>query len=188
MAETTSPDPKYFQSIPWCAKLLEEPNIVITPALSREYKESTEDALFAETLKSDDTIRAFLSFYKQPATAEVARIDEIHTLLSLGYRVNGYPHLCHGGIVATILDEVMGSLLSVNKALGHIKGSSVTAYLNVTYLKPVATPQTVLVTARLRDVKRQKYYVEALVKDSCGVVLAKAEALWIGLKELKEKL
>lgn len=40
-------------------------------------------------------------------------------------RLNGYPHLCHGGIVATIMDEVMGTLLAVNKSLGdaNIKGA-----------------------------------------------------------------
>lgn len=107
----------------------------------------TEDALFAETLKSDETICAFSSFYTQPAPG-VAQIDEVHTLLSLGYRLNGYPHLCHDGIVVTIIDEAMGTLLVVNKSLRNadIESAPVTAYLNVIYLKPVATPQTVLVT------------------------------------------
>lgn len=182
-------DQNYFQSIPWCAKLLGEPNLVITPAFSRQYKESTEDALFAETLKSDETIRAYLSFYRRPAPG-IGRIDEVYALLSLGYGVNGYPHVCHGGIVATIMDEIMGSLLTVNRSLGNadINDSAVTAYLNSTYLKPVATPQVILVTARFREVKGKKYYIDATVKDHCGAVLASAESLWIGLTKSKEKL
>src|SRR5438477_8666761 len=112
----TYPDQDHFHSIPWCAKLLNEPEFIITPTFSRQYKESTEDALFAKTLKTDDTIGACLSLYKRPASG-VSRINEVRTLLSLGYGVNGNSHLCHGGIVATIIDEVMGILLTVNKNL-----------------------------------------------------------------------
>jgi hypothetical protein len=52
--------------------------------------------------------------YKKP-TASDAQIEEIQTLLALESGINGYPHICHGGTVATNLDEVMGILLSVNK-------------------------------------------------------------------------
>ena len=185
----TDLDREYFQSILWCARLLDESDFVIIPTVSRQYKESTEDALFAETLKTHDTVRACLSLYKRPAPG-VARVDEVRMLLSLGYRVNGYPHLCHGGIVATIIDEVMGTLLTVNKDLENatIRVATVTAYLNITYLKPIATPQTVLVTAKLGKVKGRKHYIEASVKDGSGTVLAKAEALWLGINGSKEIL
>jgi acyl-coenzyme A thioesterase PaaI-like protein len=189
MAEASQePDLAHFQNIPWCAKLLSSPNVVITPTNSREYKASTEDALFAETFKTDDTISACLSFYSRPAP-ESPRIEEIHTLLTLGYRLNGYPARAHGGVVATLIDEVMGSLLSVNKklGLGATQGDTVTAYLNVTYLKPVGTPGTVLVSARFKEVTGRKHFLEATIKDGSGEVLAKSEALWIGLERSKSK-
>ena len=171
------PDQHCFQSIPWCIKFRRNSTTSSLLASSQQYKDSTEDALFAETLKNDEIVRAFLSFYRRPALG-VARIEEVHTLLSLGCRLNGYPHLCHGGIVATIMDEVMGTLLVMNKSLRNadIKGAPVTTYLSVTYLKPVATPQTILVSARFREVRRQKYYIEATVNDRCGAVLARAES------------
>jgi acyl-coenzyme A thioesterase PaaI-like protein len=192
MAETSQePDLAHFQNIQWCAQLLLSPNIVITPTNSREYKASTEDALFAETFKTDDTISACLSFYSRPAPG-IPRIEEIHTLLTLGYRLNGYPARAHGGAVATLIDEVMGILLSVNKKLGFVatQADTVTAYLNVTYLKPVETPGTVLVSARIKEVTGRKHFLEATVKAGSGEVLSKAEALWIGLEtfESKEKL
>jgi acyl-coenzyme A thioesterase PaaI-like protein len=189
--EGQEPDLAHFQNIPWCAQLLSSSNIVITPTNSREYKASTEDALFAETFKTDDTIRACLSFYSRPAPG-IPRIEEIHTLLALGYRLNGYPARAHGGVIATLIDEEMGMLLSVNKKLGFLgtQGDTVTAYLNVTYLKPVETPGTVLVSARFREVTGRKYFLEAMIKAGSGEVLAKAEALWIGLEKSnsKEKL
>lgn len=189
MAAMNSSDQEYFHSIPWCAKLLDNRDLVITATPSRQYKESTEDAMFAETLKTDDTIKACLSFYKQPPF-EARHVDEVNMLLSLGYRVNGYPHLCHGGVVATIVDEVMGNLLTVNKNMTNaaIRGANVTAYLNITYLKPVATPQVVLLTAKFREIKARKYYIDASVKDGGGAFLAKAEALWIRVDRSKENL
>lgn len=174
-------DLAYFQSIPWSARLLEDSDIVITPTYSREYKASTEDSLFAETLKTEDTIRACLSFYKQQAV-ESERIDAVHTLLSLGHGVNGYPRVAHGGIIATIVDEVMGILISINKERGleSTQGDTVTAYLHVNYLKPVATPQAVLVSAKFREIAGRKHYIDGIVKDGSGTVLITAEALWIG--------
>ena len=93
-----------------------------------------------------------------------------------------------------MLDEAMGILLLVNKGLGENKHDGetidhlVTAYLNVTYLKPVMTPQTVLVTANLKKIEGKKLYIEGKVKDAEENMLAKAEALWLELKRSKEKL
>src|SRR5215469_10640366 len=186
MATCDAADLQHFRSISWCADLLDDPAFIITQTISRQDKSSTEDALFAETLKTEDTISACLSMYKRPTTG-VARIDEVRTLLTLGYRLNGYPHVCHGGIVSTIMDEVMGMLLSVNKDLegAIVREATVTASLNITFIKPVKTPGTVLVTAKFKDITGRKYFIESSVRDANGVVLAKAEALWIGLNGSK---
>lgn len=100
--------------------------------------------------------------------------------------------MLHGGIIATLMDDVIGTLLTINKyhktgkSLSH---NTVTAYLNVKYLRPVKTPQTVLVLAASRetpDGKSRKYRMEAEIRDGEGVVLAKADSLWIRLeKEVK---
>lgn len=192
MAEASQePDLAHFQNIPWCAQLLSSPNIVVTPTNSREYKASTEDSLFAETFNTNDTISACLSFYSRPAPG-TPRIEEIHTLLTLGHSLNGYPAIAHGGVVATIIDEVMGTLLLVNRrpGFGATQVEAVTAYLNVTYLKPVETPGTVLVSARFKEITGRKFFLEATVKSGSGDVLSKAEALYIGLERSmsKEKL
>ena len=71
--------------------------------------------------------------------------------------------------------------LGENKHDGEIIDHLVTAYLKVTYLKPVMTLQTVIVTANLKNIKGK-------VKDAEENVLAKAEAVWLGLKRSKEKL
>ena len=75
-------------------------------------------------------------------------VQELHVSLSFacssvwGYHVNGYTHICHGDVVGTIIDEAMGMLSTLNKNLtaSPSRSTTFTAYLNVTYLKPVATP------------------------------------------------
>ena len=113
-----------IRSIPWCAALISGPNIVSLPTASRAPKTSTGDALFVQTPKTPDTISGCLTFYEQPGGLSAlasAPINKIKTLLSLGSGLNGYPHAAQGGLVATLVDETMGLLLSVNK---HSKGVS----------------------------------------------------------------
>ena len=175
-------DHEHFLSIPWCAKLLAETDIVTVPTPSRQRKESTEDELVAITLKSEKTIRSWLTFYKRPAPG-TTRVDEVYNLLSLGPGVNGYAHLVAGGIIAVILDECMGILGTINQRLG-VEGAAgflVTANLNINYVKAVPTPGIYLATATLRELKGRKCYFDASIKDGEGSILATAESLWIDI-------
>ena len=181
----------FFLSTPWCAKLLNDPEFVPRPTPSRKYKSSTEDAFFAKTLKTEDTVSAVTTFYRKPAP-EATHVEELRMLVSLEYGVNGWQHMAHGGIVGALLDEAMGSLSTINTTLrDHPKsgdnaqptGYMVTAYLNVTYLKPVVTPQIILVTASFKELKGTKHYIDGEVKDADGTVLAKAESLFLELRK-----
>ena len=173
-------DHEYFLSVPWCAGILEETDIVIVPTPSRQRKESTKDELIAVTLKTEKTIRSWLTFYTRPAPG-TTRVDEVFNLLSLGPGVNGYVHLVAGGIIAVILDECMGVLGAINQGLGveGAAGSLVTANLNINYVKAVPTPGICLATVTLREFKGRKCYFDASIKDSEGSILATAQSLWI---------
>lgn len=181
----------FFLSTSWCAKLLNDPDFVPRPTPSRKYKSTTEDALFAETLKTKDTISAVTTFYRKPVPADTY-VKEVRMLVSIEYGVNGWEHMAHGGVVGAILDEAMGTLASINSQLqkgsqneddGQAIANMVTAYLKVTYLKPVATPQIILVTANLKEIRGTKHYIDGEMKDADGTVLAKAESLWLGLRK-----
>lgn len=178
-------DLSHFHAIPWCASLLLAPDVTVlpTPSNCRSLKPSTEDALFALTLNTDDTISALLYFHKRPPPGQ-KRIDEISALMTLGYRLNGFANVVHGGIIVTIIDEAMGFFLGQNIERGAFlsMGDVMTADLRVRFLRPVATPQTVCISVRFREVKGRKYFVEADLKDGEGTVLAKGEALWISAK------
>ena len=173
-------DHEFFLSIPWCASLLAEADIVTVPTPSRQRKESTEDELIAVTLKTKKTILSWLTFYKRPAPG-TTHVDEVYNLLKLGPGVNGYAHLVAGGIIAVILDECMGILGTINQRLG-VEGAAgflVTANLNINYVKAVQTPGIYLATTTLRELKGRKCYFDASIKDGEGSILATAESLWI---------
>lgn len=186
----------FFLSTPWCAKLLNDPDFIPRPTPSRKFKSTTEDALFAETLKTVDTISAVTTFYRKPAP-EATHVEEVRLLVSLEYGVNGWAHMAHGGIVGAILDEALGTLSAINHGLGKHPQSGndgqfisqmVTAYLKVTYLKPVVTPQIILVTASVKEIKGTKHYIDGEMKDADGTVLAKAESLFLELRKSRAML
>ena len=173
-------DLEYFQSVPWCAKLLAEPNVVIVATTSRQKKETTMDELFAVTLNTERTIRSWLTFYKRPVPGATS-LDELYSLVSVGPGVSSHADLVAGGIIGSILDECMGNLDLVNRTLGFMGAESftVTAKLNVNYLKVVPTPGDYLVTATLREVKGRKYYFVGSIKSGEDTLLATAESMWI---------
>lgn len=39
---------------------------------------------------------------------------EVRTIMELGDGLNGHPRICHGGFVATMLDEIFGVLITLN--------------------------------------------------------------------------
>ncbi|KAK6224686.1 thioesterase superfamily protein [Colletotrichum tabaci] len=201
--KSANPDMQHFLGIPWCAALLSESGIVRDTAPSRFPKPSTEDQLFSTTLHTEETIAAYLAFYKRPSSPASSSsssssssamtpgssgggnlIRGLRALLTLRSGVNGYPNVSHGGIVATVLDETIGMIFLINKAEGLIPEEAyMTAYLNVTYVRPVATPQTVLCVVEVVSVKGRKWLIEGRIEDEEGRVLAKAESLFVRLKE-----
>ena len=185
-------DPSYqrFASTPWCAALLSDPALRAMPMLSRNPKASTEDSLFAETLKTPKTITDTLCFYKKPSEMNLQQIDEAFTLYAIGSGMNGMPGGAHGGIVATLLDETLSFLIARNLDLEQaaVRPQVVTAYLNTQYLKTLETPATVLVTVRLTGKEGRKWYLEGSIGNGEGEVFAKAQSLWIELKKRRLKL
>ncbi|KAK1050686.1 hypothetical protein LTR74_017001 [Friedmanniomyces endolithicus] len=167
-----------FLRIPWAAALLNRPNVICRVPGSRQPKQSLEDSLFAEILKTSRTINSCIAFYTKPSDSD-GNITEVSTLITIGDGMNGHPNILHGGIVASIIDEAMGILQSVNHERDHMtkvgKGlahgesppqafGSFTATLHIKYLKPVHTPDSLLVTARYTKREGRKEWIHAEVK------------------------
>ncbi len=200
-----------FLRIPWAKSLIDRPNTVFRVPNSRRYKSSTEDSLFAETLKTSRTLRSALVFYQKPPP-ELERVEEVSTLFTLGDGINGHANMMHGGIIATLLDEAMGMLQGANNehkhssavAQGKAEGElpppvrpSFTAEMKIKFLKPVQTPGALIVNAKYIKSEERKEWIYAEIKqrenadedyDGDVVLCATAEALFIEPKPRTSKL
>ena len=120
----------YFQSIPWCAVLLEKPGIVpYTPTCRLEPDANgalpTQDQFFRVNLRSSDLIPYAIGFYQDPFSPAIISPSPtlsglrllIHSstlMLDLRPGTNGYNGAAHGGLISTLIDEAMGSLIYIN--------------------------------------------------------------------------
>lgn len=191
-----------FLRIPWTASLVSKPNLIIRVPGSRLPKATNEDSLFATTLKTPSTVRSCISTYNRPEP-DAKYIDLVSTFVTLGTDLDGHPGILHGGIVASLIDEAMGILQSVNHERDHLmavgKGlvdgelpatglGSFTAYLNIKFLRPVRTSAAVQIVAWYVKREGRKDFIEAEVRQNVGggeddsgevVVCAKGEALFV---------
>jgi uncharacterized protein (TIGR00369 family) len=93
----------------------------------------------------------------------------------LDERYTGPPGHCHGGIIATILDEAMGK---VNKLRNVV---AVTAQMTIDYLRPVPLHKPLRVESREVSSLRQKHVNVGEILNQKGEVLARGEALFISV-------
>jgi len=82
----------------------------------------------------------------------------------------GWQGITHGGLVCTLLDEVMAK---AGQAAGH---DGVTAEMTVRFRKPVPTEAEVLVAGRITEIRGRLASTEAEITDGEGNVLASAKA------------
>ena len=91
----------------------------------------------------------------------------------LPHKFWGPPKHCHGGIVATILDEAMGK---VNKLHNLV---ALTSTMQVTYLKPVPLLKPLVVEGWEQRVRGREHYRAAEIRNRDGEVLATSKAKFI---------
>ena len=93
--------------------------------------------------------------------------------IKLDARFAGPPGYCHGGIIATLLDEVMAKL---NKLHGV---TAVTGHLAVDYLRPVPLGRPFRLEAREVRVGGRRRFREAEIVNRKGEVLARGQGVFI---------
>jgi uncharacterized protein (TIGR00369 family) len=93
----------------------------------------------------------------------------------LGKRYTGPPGHCHGGIIATILDDAMGK---VNKLRNVV---ALTSQMTVDYLRPVPLSTPLRVEARELTVEGRRHTNVAEISNEQGHVLARSKATFIAI-------
>jgi len=98
-------------------------------------------------------------------TSEVNEDDDpvvVVAVVELGHSVTGHPGVVHGGILALLMDDVLGYAY---EALGDVP-FAVTANLNINYLQAVPSGSTLLIEARLQQREGRKLYWKVRVLDA----------------------
>src|SRR5438445_11769814 len=93
----------------------------------------------------------------------------------LGKRYTGPPGHCHGGIIASILDDAMGK---VNK-LHHVV--ALTKEMTVEYLKPVPLRTPLHVEGRAVSVNGRQHINEAEIRNDKNEILARSKGIVIAI-------
>jgi acyl-coenzyme A thioesterase PaaI-like protein len=170
-----------FASVPWCSELLSNPDVEVCIPPCRASGKDVEYELWERTLSTSNTIPEFLALYTRTEKND-SRIHNIKLLANLKNGLDGFPGVCHGGMVATLLDESMVSLILMNVSRGALSCPWYgTVSLNLLFQKPVKTPATVLVAVNLDKVEGRKLHITATLQDGSGKALAKCSAMFVGL-------
>lgn len=88
----------------------------------------------------------------------------------------GAEGIVHGGIQATLLDEIMG--LAAHSSLSREEHRIVTAELSVRYRRPVPIKTVLWVRGHLARVEGSNLFLSAEIADGDGAVLTEAEGRW----------
>ncbi|KAF5865910.1 hypothetical protein ETB97_001978 [Aspergillus alliaceus] len=186
---------EHFTSIPWCAKLLSAdpaaPNNHSQPIpfISQSFNpESPEhDQFVGTTLTSPQALRRGLGVFR-PEDPEHTRdptrpITKVISLYTVGNGLCGFKGILHGGMIMTLFDEVTGSVVEINMALGKKWIQSglmmVTGSLSVKFLRPVPVNSEVCATAWLEKIEGRKAMIRAEITGSEGERMATAESVWV---------
>ncbi len=102
----------------------------------------------------------------------------------------GAPQVVHGGIQATMLDEVLGyscrtAFLDEDASLGEKNGGDgiviVTAEFSLRYRIPVPTGANLVLRADVERVDGRNVFVKGAILDEGGRELTRGEARWVRL-------
>ncbi len=104
--------------------------------------------------------------------------DEVVTSIAFPKKFQGYRDVVHGGLLSTVLDEAMVTLINMRGRL------AVTAELNVRFLKPLPVESPLEVRARLTGSRGKVYEVEATGTLQDGTEVAKATSRCIDMGPL----
>lgn len=108
-----------------------------------------------------------------PLDVEMCGDDRVRAVITLGAAYEGPPGCVHGGIVAALLDQIMGTVPWVAGSPG------MTAYLHLNYRKPTRLGRELTIEAWLERKDGWKTFVNGSITDAEGTVTADAEGLFV---------
>ncbi|OGX41052.1 MAG: hypothetical protein A3C53_06720 [Omnitrophica WOR_2 bacterium RIFCSPHIGHO2_02_FULL_68_15] len=93
----------------------------------------------------------------------------------------GYTDIVHGGMLALVLDELMGNLL------WQLERPAVTAELTVRFRRPAKVGEPLVCQAQVESEERRSVWMTASATTSDGAVVADARARYVQVKSASHK-
>src|SRR5271154_1251529 len=98
----------------------------------------------------------------------------------LGAEYQGAFGIIHGGVIALVLDEVMGKVCRFRGV------RAVTAEMNIEYLKPVRVDADVIVEGYEKEMDGRNLHLVGEVKDESGRLLARSRGRFVILGQAQK--
>jgi len=199
-----------FAPVIWATPFLKSPDWCVRPRtrVAPSAADQTPDRFNRDTISSYDGMQQWLELYQKPAPGSKLITRSI-SLCKYGPGLMGFPTVCHGGAVLTMMDEALAFAMVANdmEAAGKnttdwaataqtmkaildagnplevaLKDYMVTAHLDTKFLKPVRCPGVVGVEVTLVENKGHKMRFKGVMKDGEGTPLVIAEGLFIKVR------
>ncbi|XDG05543.1 hypothetical protein ABKA04_005158 [Annulohypoxylon sp. FPYF3050] len=188
---------KYFSTIPWCAKVIENPTIKPYSADFPRRSEHGGVPVIDGFMHRERAILRHSSFLQHTDTGDIPNISKdgctvidlsqgcfpIHIdIFALGTDLHAYPRTIYGGILTLLADGVCGKAAYMHRDL---EMPGYTAYTNVKFAKPVRTDKdgcaTILVRSQVNQHRSSgaKIVINAQFEGPDGVIYAIAESMTI---------
>ncbi len=133
--------------------------------------------------KQPNSHQCFVCGLKNPVGLKLAfydnGLDEVRCEYSIPAEYNGYPGVAHGGIVAAILDEVIGRV----SMIGDRNHFMMTVKMEVKYRQPVPVETPLVIIGRLVKMRGRLAQAVGEVRLPDGAVAAEAELTLADLPE-----
>jgi uncharacterized protein (TIGR00369 family) len=111
------------------------------------------------------------------------RLDDgwVETRVRVPHHFCGVDTIVHGGIQATILDEVCGVAAQLALPDDASRNPCVTAELSLRFRRAVPLADDVVARARVVEVRGTSFHVEGAIVDEAGTALTTATSRWVQL-------
>ncbi|KAJ2725243.1 hypothetical protein GGI07_001376 [Coemansia sp. Benny D115] len=129
----------------------------------------TADSLVPGTLLGSDKLSV------EPVMFLSRDRKQFVVILHVGHRLCGHKGIVHGGLQATLFDEI-----TARPAFWNLpRNIALTATLKVSYRRPVVADQVLVFRTQLAKIEGRKATVTAQLEDAQGNLLSDAESLYI---------
>ncbi|NPV71866.1 MAG: PaaI family thioesterase [Firmicutes bacterium] len=89
----------------------------------------------------------------------------------------GFPGIMHGGVISTVLDEIMGRFLWVK---GYV---TYTAEMTVKFRRPIMCGTKIRVEGEILEVKGRRFYTAGRILSEDGAVMAEATGCFVSKRD-----